>query len=61
MNLVVLSTICFKMCIFCLPLQITEVRDFAGEEIKVKKLVDAESKEAAEKARGSSTSAVGHG
>ncbi|XP_050220353.1 uncharacterized protein LOC126670628 [Mercurialis annua] len=38
--------------------EITEVRDFAGEEIKVKKLVDAESKEAAEKARGSSTSAV---
>lgn len=30
--------------------QITEVRDFAGENIEVKKLVDANSKEAAEKA-----------
>lgn len=29
--------------------QITEVRDFAGENIEVKKLVDANSKEAAEK------------
>ena len=32
-------------------LQITEVRDFAGEEIEVKKLVDANSKEASEKAK----------
>ncbi|XP_058076171.1 uncharacterized protein LOC131224798 isoform X2 [Magnolia sinica] len=31
--------------------EITEVRDFAGEEIEVKKLVDADSKEAAEKAK----------
>lgn len=32
-------------------MQITEVRDFAGEEIEVKKLVDADSKEATEKAK----------
>lgn len=32
-------------------LQITEVRDFAGQEIEVKKMVDANSKEAAEKAK----------
>lgn len=31
--------------------QITEVRDFAGLEIEVKKLVDPDSKEAAEKAK----------
>lgn len=31
--------------------EITEVRDFAGEEIEIKKLVDADSKEAAEKAK----------
>ncbi|XP_010922857.1 uncharacterized protein [Elaeis guineensis] len=31
--------------------EITEVRDFAGEEVEVKKLVDADSKEAAEKAK----------
>ncbi|XP_077214073.1 craniofacial development-like protein [Tasmannia lanceolata] len=31
--------------------EITEVRDFAGEEIEVKKLVDVDSKEAAEKAK----------
>ncbi|XP_072969090.1 uncharacterized protein [Typha angustifolia] len=31
--------------------EITEVRDFAGEEIEVKKLVDADSKEATEKAK----------
>ncbi|KAF8394726.1 hypothetical protein HHK36_020943 [Tetracentron sinense] len=30
---------------------VTEVRDFAGEEIEVKKLVDADSKEAAEKTK----------
>lgn len=30
-------------------IEITEVRDFAGENVEVKKLVDAESKEAAEK------------
>jgi hypothetical protein len=39
-------------------LQISEVRDFAGQEIEVKKLVDADSKEASEKARGSASSAV---
>ncbi|GAB2286539.1 hypothetical protein Dimus_020937 [Dionaea muscipula] len=32
--------------------EITEVRDFAGQEIEVKKLVDPNSKEAAEKAKG---------
>lgn len=32
--------------------QITELRDFAGENIEVKKFVDANSKEAAEKAAG---------
>ncbi|XP_068645047.1 uncharacterized protein [Aristolochia californica] len=31
--------------------EITEVRDFAGEDIEVKKFVDADSKEAAEKAK----------
>lgn len=31
--------------------QITEVRDFAGEEVEVKKFVDANSKEASEKAK----------
>ena len=34
-----------------LTLQITEVRDFAGQDIEVKKLVDANSKEAYEKAK----------
>lgn len=38
--------------------EITEVRDFAGQEIEFKKLVDAESKEAAEKARAAAPSAV---
>ncbi|KAL0441481.1 UNVERIFIED_CONTAM: hypothetical protein Sradi_0087000 [Sesamum radiatum] len=40
--------------------EITEVRDFAGEDIEVKKLVDAASKEAAEKGKGAAgaTSAV---
>uniref|UniRef100_A0A2P2KAN2 BCNT-C domain-containing protein n=2 Tax=Rhizophora mucronata TaxID=61149 RepID=A0A2P2KAN2_RHIMU len=38
--------------------EITEVRDFAGQEIEVKKLVEAESKEAAEKAKASAPSAV---
>lgn len=33
--------------------EITEVRDFAGQEIEVKKLVDADSKEASEKAKAS--------
>lgn len=32
-------------------MQITEIRDFAGQEVEVKKLVDADSKEAAEKAK----------
>ncbi|KAK9136599.1 hypothetical protein Sjap_007193 [Stephania japonica] len=41
-------------------IEITEVRDFAGEEVEVKKLIDADSKEAAEKAKlfVGSTSAV---
>ncbi|KAL9669774.1 hypothetical protein QQ045_007323 [Rhodiola kirilowii] len=34
--------------------EITEVRDFAGQEIALKKLVDADSKEASEKAKSSS-------
>ncbi|KAK6913643.1 BCNT-C domain [Dillenia turbinata] len=40
--------------------EVTEVRDFAGEDIQVKKLVDADSKEASEMARASAgpTSAV---
>ena len=42
---------------FFLP-QISEVRDFAGQEIEVKKLVDADSKEASEKAKGAAPSAV---
>ncbi|PIA49654.1 hypothetical protein AQUCO_01300429v1 [Aquilegia coerulea] len=33
-------------------IEITEVRDFAGENVEVKKLVDADSKEAAEKVKG---------
>lgn len=33
--------------------EITEVRDFAGENVEVKRLVDAESKEASEKVKGS--------
>ncbi|XP_057470769.1 uncharacterized protein LOC130759628 [Actinidia eriantha] len=33
-------------------IEITEVRDFAGQDIEVKKLVDANSKEASEKAKG---------
>ncbi|KAG6428948.1 hypothetical protein SASPL_106987 [Salvia splendens] len=32
--------------------EVTEVRDFAGEEIEVRKLLDASSKEAAEKGKG---------
>lgn len=39
-------------------MQITEVRDFAGQEIEVRKLVDAESREAAEKAKTPVPSAV---
>ncbi|KAJ4843894.1 hypothetical protein Tsubulata_025944 [Turnera subulata] len=39
-------------------IEITEVRDFAGQEIEVKKLVDAESREAAEKAKAPAPSAV---
>jgi hypothetical protein len=34
--------------------QVTEVRDFAGKDIKIKKLVDANSKEAIEKAKAAS-------
>jgi predicted house-cleaning noncanonical NTP pyrophosphatase (MazG superfamily) len=46
--------------IVCLTQQITEVRDFAGKDIEIKKLVDADSKEAVEKAKaaGASPSAV---
>ncbi|KAL4202247.1 hypothetical protein AMTRI_Chr02g262710 [Amborella trichopoda] len=40
-------------------IEISEVREFAGEEIEVKKLVDSDSKEAAEKAKSSSTPASG--
>lgn len=38
--------------------EITEVREFAGQEIELKKLVDAESKEAAEKSKAPASSAV---
>ncbi|EPS65117.1 hypothetical protein M569_09661, partial [Genlisea aurea] len=38
--------------------EVTEVRDFAGEDIEVKKLVDASSKEAAERGKTGTTSAV---
>ncbi|CAN1151057.1 Craniofacial development protein 1, partial [Linum perenne] len=38
--------------------EITEFRDFAGRDVEVKKLVDAESKEAAEKGKSSAPSAV---
>ncbi|KAJ4721941.1 Craniofacial development protein 1 [Melia azedarach] len=37
---------------------ITEVRDFAGQEIEFKKFVDADSKEASEKAKAPASSAV---
>ncbi|OIV95284.1 hypothetical protein TanjilG_07440 [Lupinus angustifolius] len=39
-------------------LVITEVRDFAGQEIEVKKLVDSDSKEAIERAKAPAPSAV---
>lgn len=39
-------------------LQITEVRDFAGQEIEIRKRIDADSKEAAEKAKAAAPSAV---
>ncbi|TKY54287.1 Craniofacial development protein 1 [Spatholobus suberectus] len=39
-------------------LVITEVRDFAGQEIEVKKLVDSDSKEAMERAKAPAPSAV---
>ncbi|CAN1195868.1 Calcineurin B-like protein 9 [Linum perenne] len=38
--------------------EITDVRDFAGRDIEVKKLVDAESKEAVEKGKSSAPSTV---
>ncbi|KAL5784986.1 hypothetical protein ACOSQ2_007378 [Xanthoceras sorbifolium] len=38
--------------------EITEVRDFAGQEIEYKKLIDADSKEASEKAKAPAPSAV---
>lgn len=38
--------------------QITEVRDFAGQDIEIKKLLDAESKEALERAKVTASSAV---
>jgi hypothetical protein len=42
--------------------QITEVRDFAGKDIEIKKLVDADSREAIEKAKaaGAAPSALDH-
>ena len=39
-------------------LQITEVRDFAGQEIEIKRRIDSDSKEAAEKAKAHAPSAV---
>lgn len=39
-------------------MQITEIRDFAGKEIEVKKLVDADSKEASDRAKVAAPSAV---
>ncbi|XP_022760741.1 craniofacial development protein 1-like isoform X2 [Durio zibethinus] len=39
-------------------IEITEVRDFAGQEIEIKKCIDADSKEAAEKAKAHAPSAV---
>ncbi|XVF28159.1 hypothetical protein REPUB_Repub15cG0004800 [Reevesia pubescens] len=39
-------------------IEITEVRDFAGQEIEIKKHIDADSKEAAEKAKAPAPSAV---
>ncbi|KAK6125110.1 hypothetical protein DH2020_041123 [Rehmannia glutinosa] len=41
-----------RMLLVWLLQEITEVRDFAGEEIEVKKLIDADSKEATEKGKG---------
>lgn len=38
--------------------EIREVRDFAGQEVEVRKLVDADSKEATEKAKAPASSAV---
>ncbi|XP_010558460.1 PREDICTED: SWR1-complex protein 5 [Tarenaya hassleriana] len=38
--------------------EITEVRDFAGQDIEIKRLVDADSKEASEKGKSSAPSAV---
>ena len=42
----------------CFLYQITEVRDFAGQEIEYKKLVDSDSKEAMERAKAPAPSAV---
>ncbi|XWS53470.1 hypothetical protein CRYUN_Cryun10bG0003900 [Craigia yunnanensis] len=39
-------------------IEITEVRDFAGQEIEIKRRIDADSKEAAEKAKAHAPSAV---
>ncbi|WRX21174.1 BCNT-C domain - like 1 [Theobroma cacao] len=39
-------------------IEITEVRDFAGQEIEIRKRIDADSKEAAEKAKAAAPSAV---
>ncbi|XVF62389.1 hypothetical protein PTKIN_Ptkin09bG0003700 [Pterospermum kingtungense] len=39
-------------------IEITEVRDFAGQEIEVRKHIDADSKEATEKAKAPASSAV---
>lgn len=38
--------------------EITEIRDFAGQDIEVKKLVDADSREASDKAKAAAPSAV---
>lgn len=38
--------------------EITEIRDFAGQEIEVRKLVDSDSKEASDKAKAAAPSAV---
>ena len=49
--------VCFKLNVTVL-LQITEVKDFAGQEIEVKRLVEAGSKEASSSASTSGVDAV---
>lgn len=53
---VISVSICFYVFFFLG--QITEVRDFAGKEIEVKKLVDADSIEAIERTKAPAASAV---